>query len=424
MTDNQKQNTSLDTPVCDSLWINANIATMAQGGLGIIENAALAVDKGKIRWIGSMEQLKDVPENQAPKIHDAKGMWLTPGLIDCHTHLVYAGNRAGEFAMRMEGKSYADIAKAGGGIMSSVRATREASEDELFRSSEKRLRSLLKEGVTTVEIKSGYGLEMESELKMLRVARELGRAYSVNVQTTFLGAHAIPPEYAGKADDYITMLCDEMMPAVAKENLADAVDAYCETIAFSPDQVMKLFTAAKRLGLAVKLHAGQMSDMGGVEVAAHFHALSAEHLEHVSEKGIEAMAKAGTVAVLLPGAFYSLRETKKPPVEKFRAYSVPMALATDSNPGTSPVGSLLLMLNMGCVLFGFTAQEALQGVTINAAKALGLQHKIGSLEVGKDADMALWDITHPSELAYHTGYNPCIGVVRHGQFMDIRERLA
>ena len=424
MTDNQKQNTSLDVPICDSLWINANLATMAGSDLGIIENGAIAVDKGKICWLGSMDKLRDVPENQSPKIHDAKGMWITPGLIDCHTHLVYAGNRANEFAMRMEGKSYTDIAKAGGGIMSSVRAAREASEDELFRAAEKRLRSLLKEGVTTVEIKSGYGLKKESELKLLRVARELGRAYSVNVQATFLGAHAVPPEYPGKADDYITMLCDELMPAMAKAGLADAVDAYCETIAFSNDQIMKLFSAAKRLGLPVKLHAGQLSDMGGVELAAHFQALSADHLEHISEKGVEAMAKSGMVAVLLPGAFYSLRETKKPPVDMFRRHHVPMALATDSNPGTSPVGSLLLMINMGCVLFGMTAVEALRAVTIHAAKALGMAQKIGSLEAGKDADMAIWDITHPAELAYYTGYNPCAGVVRHGQFMDIRERLA
>lgn len=422
--DNQKHSTDAPHPVCDTLWINARLATMAGGGFGIIEDAAIAIDKGRICWVGSMSALRDVPQSQAPIVHDAKGKWITPGLIDCHTHLVYAGSRADEFAMRMEGKSYADISKAGGGIMSSVRSTRAASEDELFRQSEKRLRSLLKEGVTTVEIKSGYGLDLENELKMLRAARELGKAYSVGVQTSFLGAHALPPEYAGRADDYINFLCDELLPAIVKEHLADAVDGYCESIAFSADQIMKLFTAAKRLGLPVKLHAGQLSDMGGAELASSFSALSAEHLEHVGEDGVEAMARAGTVAVLLPGAFYNLREKQKPPVDLFRKHGVPMALATDCNPGTSPVCSLLLMLNMGCVLFGMTAQEALLGVTAHAARALGLASRIGTLEVGKDADFALWDIAHPAELAYHMGYNPCAGVVRHGQFIEAKERLA
>ncbi len=410
--------------VCDTLWVNARIATMTGKGYGVIEHGALAIKDGKISWIGSMEQLRDVPESQAPEVHDAHAQWLTPGLIDCHTHLVYGGNRAEEFAMRLAGKSYADIAKAGGGILSSVRATRIASEDELFRSAEKRLRALLKEGVTTLEIKSGYGLDTLNEIKMLHVARELGRAYAISIHTTFLGAHTLPPEFAGRADDYISMLCDETLPAIMREKLADAVDGYCENIAFTTDQMAKLFNTAKRLGLPVKLHAGQLSDMGGAELAAHSHALSADHLEHVSEYGVQEMARAGTVAVLLPGAFYNLKEKQKPPVELFRHYGVPLALATDCNPGTSPVTSLLLMLNMGCVLFGLTSEEALHAVTSNAAKALGISGKVGTLEVGKDADIALWDIAHPAELVYNIGYNPCSGVIRHGQFMAVRERLA
>lgn len=425
--DNRKQKTaaaSAAAPLCDSLWVNARVATMAGEGYGIIENSAIGIKDHKITWVGPMSELRDVPDNIAPKVHDAGGRWMTPGLIDCHTHLVYAGNRAEEFAMRLAGKSYEQIAKAGGGINSTVRATRECSEEDLFRVSEKRLRALLKEGVTTVEIKSGYGLDTENELKMLRVAREFARAYAVNVHTTFLGAHALPPEYAGRSDEYIEMLCDEMLPAIAREKLADAVDGYCESIAFTADQMMKLFNAAGRLGLPVKLHAGQLSDMGGVELAARFKALSADHLEYVSEEAVEAMARAGTVAVLLPGAFYTLKEKKKPPVETFRAHNVPIALATDCNPGTSPVCSLLLMMNMGCNLFGLRAEEALQAVTINAAKALGVADKTGTLEAGKVADIALWDISHPSELIYQLGHNPCSGVIFRGQHMEVRERLS
>jgi imidazolonepropionase len=425
MTINHKQHQDMPpaVPMCDQLWVNVNLATMAGNTLGVIEQGAFATKEGKITWAGKMSDLRDVPENIAPKTHDLGGQWATPGLIDCHTHLVYGGNRANEFVMRLEGRSYEEISKAGGGINSTVQATRALSEDALFAASEKRLRSLLKEGITSVEIKSGYGLDLENEMKMLRVAKELGHAYSVSVYTTFLGAHSLPPEYAGRADDYIAHVCDDMLPVIAKEKLADCVDGYCESIAFSKEQMIKVFATAKRLGLPVKLHAGQLSDMGGAELAADYHALSADHLEYVNEGAIQTMAGAGTIAVLLPGAFYTLKETQKPPVGLFRHYHVPMALATDCNPGTSPVCSLLLMMNMGCTLFGMTAQEALLGVTAHAAKALGVGNKTGTIEAGKDADIALWDITHPSELVYHLGYNPCVGVIRHGQYIARQERL-
>lgn len=400
----------------DALVINANLATMA-GGLGVIENAAVGVSDGKIAWVGGMDALPESPKKLAPKVHDAKHGWLLPGLIDCHTHLVYAGNRASEFAQRLAGKSYADIAREGGGILSTVRATRAASEEELLEASEKRLQCFLKEGVTTVEIKSGYGLDKETEIKMLRVARALAKKYPVSVQTTFLGAHTVPPEFKDNPDAYIDAVCNDMLPAIAKEKLADAVDGFCETIAFSSAQIAKVFDAAKTLGLAVKLHAEQLSDCGGAALAARYIALSADHLEHASEDGIRAMAKAETVAVLLPGAFYALRETKKPPVEWLRQYHMAIAIASDCNPGTSPVTSLLLMLNMGCLLFGLTPEEALQGVTINAARALGLSDR-GTLEIGKAADMALYDIAHPVELCYRLGYNPCVGVIKNGVYRE------
>jgi imidazolonepropionase len=394
----------------DMLWTNARLATMTEG-YGVVENGAVGIKNSRIAWVGDMKTLS----GSARKTHDAKGAWITPGLIDCHTHLVYGGNRAGEFAQRLAGKSYADIAKEGGGILSTVKATRAASEDELFAVSEKRLRPFLQEGVTTIEIKSGYGLDTKNEMKMLRVARKLGSTYPVTVRTTFLGAHTVPPEFKGKADAYIDYICNDTLPAVAREKLADAVDGFCETIAFSPAQIAKVFEAAKKHGLAVKLHAEQLSDQGGAELAAWNQALSADHLEFVSEDGVKAMAKAGTVAVLLPGAFYMLKETHKPPVALLREQGVPIAIASDCNPGTSPVNSLLLMLNMGCLLFGLTPEEALAGVTKNAARALGLS-EVGTLEVGKIADMAIWDITHPVELSYRLGYNPCLGTVKQGIF--------
>ncbi len=394
----------------DLLITNVNLATMAGEGYGIVENAAVAIKGGKIAWMG-----KSSGAPKADKVHDAGGLWLTPGLIDCHTHLVYAGNRAHEFAQRQAGKTYADIAKEGGGIAFTVKKTREASEAELFAVSEKRLKSFLREGVTTMEIKSGYGLDTKNEMKMLRVARKLGEKYPVTIRTTFLGAHSVPPEYKGRADDYIDVVCNDMLPAIAKEKLADAVDGFCEHIAFSPAQIARVFDAAKKHGLAVKLHAEQLSDQGGAGLAAQYKALSADHLEFVSQEDIQAMAGAGTVAVLLPGAFFMLKEKQLPPVELLRKHKVTMAIASDCNPGTSPVGSLLSMLNLSCILFGFTPEEALRGITASAARALGLHDSIGTLEVGKQADMALWDITHPVELSYQLGYNPCVGVIKQGK---------
>jgi imidazolonepropionase len=399
----------------DALWINARLATMVDG-YGIIENGAVGIKDGCIAWVGAMKALPDMPQKLAAQLIDAKENWLTPGLIDCHTHLVYAGNRAEEFAQRLAGKTYTDIAKEGGGILFTVRATREASEMDLLAVSEKRLLPFLQEGVTTIEIKSGYGLDLKNEMKMLRVARKLGEHYPVSVRITFLGAHTVPPEFKGKADKYIDSICNDMLPAIAKEKLADAVDGFCETIAFTPAQIARVFEAAKKHGFAVKLHAEQLSDQGGAELAAWHNALSADHLEFASVDGIKAMAKSGTVAVLLPGAFYCLKETHKPPVALLREHGVPIAIASDCNPGTSPVNSLLLMLNMGCLLFGLTPEEALSGVTRHAAQALGIADKVGTLEAGKIADMALWDIISPVELSYRLGYNPCLGTIKQGTY--------
>lgn len=395
-----------ETKPFDYLIHNVNIATMASNDdYGIIENACLGVNSGVIQFVGIQEQLTDPDnlESNAETLINAHNQWLTPGLIDCHTHLVYGGNRANEFEMRLNGASYEDIAKAGGGILSSVRATRAATEQQLFETASKRLKSLLKEGLTTIEIKSGYGLDTESEIKMLKVARRLGKEFPVRVSTTFLGAHALPPEYKDRADDYINLVCEEMLPTIAELELADAVDAFCENIGFSYQQTQKVFETAKQLGLPVKLHAEQLSDQSGAGLAADYNALSADHLEYLSQESIEKMAQSGTVAVLLPGAFYFLRETKLPPIQALRDKQVSMAIATDSNPGTSPTESLLLMLNMACTLFRMTPLESLQGVTINAAKALGLSKEIGTLEVGKKADMVLWDIDHPNQLSYQLG---------------------
>ncbi|MGH6932922.1 MAG: imidazolonepropionase [Dongiaceae bacterium] len=400
----------------DSLWINGRLATMTLGAepYGAIEGSSLAIKDGRIAWIGPLTDLPEEPARAAHEVHNVGGRWLTPGLIDCHTHLVYGGDRAHEFEMRLGDASYADIARAGGGIRSTVNATRAASEEQLIAAAETRLGALQSEGVTVVEIKSGYGLDTESELKMLRVARALGRRRPVTLRTTFLGAHALPPEYDARADDYIDMIIAEMMPAVAGAGLADAVDAFCESIAFTPTQTARLFDAAHRLELPVKLHADQLSDLGGAALAARHGALSADHLEYTSEQGVAAMAGAGTVAVLLPGAFYYLREKQLPPVQALRAAGVPMAIATDSNPGSSPVTSMLLMLNMACTLFRLTPAEALAGVTRNAARALGLSASHGTLEVGKMADFAVWEIERPAELAYRIGFNPCVVVVQAG----------
>jgi imidazolonepropionase len=395
----------------DLLIRRARLATMTSGGYGAQEDAALAVLDSRIAWIGPERNLPSGAA--ATEEFSAEGRWVTPGLIDCHTHLVYAGNRASEFELRLNGATYADIAKAGGGIVSTVKATRAASAEALFVQAAPRLRALLAEGVTTIEIKSGYGLDTADEAKMLRVARRLGREFAVDVRTTFLGAHALPPEFTGRADAYIDAVCNDMLPAVVAEGLADAVDVFCDNIGFTPAQTRRVFESARALGLPVKLHAEQLSNQGGAQLAAEFQALSCDHLEYVSEAGVAAMAHAGTVAVLLPGAFYFLRETRGPPVALMRQHGVTMAIATDCNPGSSPIMSLLACLNMACTLFRLTPTEALVGATRNAARALGLADR-GVLEAGKRADLALWDIGHPAELAYHLGYNPLSRVVCHG----------
>ena len=395
----------------DILITNVHLAAMvgangadgaAADGYGMRRDAALVTRDGKIAWIGARA---DAP--RAARTIDGGGGWLTPGLIDCHTHIVHAGNRSDEFEARLNGASYEDIARGGGGIMSTVRATRAASGAELLRQSLPRVASLLAEGVTTIEIKSGYGLTLEAETTMLRAARRVAELLPVAVATTFLGAHAVPPEFSGRADDYIDALCAHMLPALARAGLVDAVDAFCERIGFTAAQTARLFEAAKALGLPVKLHAEQLSDQGGAALVARYGGLSADHLEHLGAAGIAAMAGAGTVAVLLPGAYYFLRDHTAPPIAALRAAGVPMAVATDCNPGTSPMTSILLAMNMACTLWRLTPQEALAGVTVHAARALGRQDEIGTLEVGKRADLALWNIARPADLAYAIGFNPC-----------------
>jgi imidazolonepropionase len=399
----------------DQVWTNARLATMTEGGApyGLIESGAIAVKDNRIAAIGPAAHLMASGSVARAVIHDASGRCITPGLIDCHTHLVYGGSRAREFERRLEGATYEEIARAGGGIRSTVAATRALSEDALYEASRARLEALLGEGVTTVEIKSGYGLDTASELKSLRVARRLGRDLPVTVATTFLGAHALPPEFAGRPDAFIDAVVDEMLPAVARERVADAVDAFCEGIGFTPAQVERVFQAAGKLGLPVKLHAEQLSNLGGATLAARYGALSADHLEYIDEAGVRAMAAAGTVAVLLPGAFYFLRETQLPPIDLFRKHGVPIAISTDCNPGTSPTTSLLLMLNMACTLFHMTPEQALAGVTRNAARALGLPDR-GTLETGKQADFVVWDIAEPAELSYRFGFNPAVEIMQRG----------
>ena len=398
----------------DLLLVDAHVATMRAGGApyGAIRDGAVGVNGGAIAWVG---RASDVPRDiKAHRTLRCGGRWLTPGLVDCHTHLVYAGNRAGEFEQRQNGASYADISRQGGGINATVRATRAASAADLAVQSRPRLAALAAEGVTTIEIKSGYGLETTAELRQLDVARALGRQLGVDVRTTLLAAHALPPEFAGRGDDYIDYVCREMIPAVAQAGAADAVDAYCETIGFTPAQTLCVFAAAREHRLPVKLHADQLSDMGGAALAAAAGALSADHLEFTNAAGVAAMARAATVAVLLPGAFYALRETQLPPIAAFREKGVAMAVATDCNPGTSPATSLLLMLNMACTLFRMTPEEALAGATVHAARALGLTDR-GTLDAGQRADIVAWDIAEPAELAYRIGGNPCAGVIRAGQ---------
>ncbi|MBS9721769.1 imidazolonepropionase [Tianweitania sp. BSSL-BM11] len=398
-----------------TIWRNARLATLRPelGGLGETEGGAVAAVDGRIVHAGSQAELPTGLGDA--QVVDCDGRWITPGLIDCHTHLVYAGNRANEFEMRLAGASYEEVARAGGGIVSSVRGVRAASEDQLVKETLPRLDALLAEGVTTVEVKSGYGLDRESEMKSLRAARRLGSERPVTIRTTFLGAHALPAEADGDKDAYIAKVANDMLPAIARDNLADAVDGFCEGIAFSPEQIARVFDAAKALGLPVKLHADQLSDLDGAALAARYGALSADHLEHTSALGAEAMAQSGTVATILPGAFYFIRETKKPPIDLFRRFGVPMALATDSNPGTSPLTSLLLTMNMGATLFSMTVDECIAGVTRHAAQALGLGNEVGTLEAGKWADLAIWDVERPAELVYRIGFNPLHARIWRGQ---------
>ncbi|NIL21254.1 imidazolonepropionase [Yersinia mollaretii] len=397
---------------CDSLWYGADIVTMRGGKYHLIPQGAMAVTGGKIVWIGPHSEL---PAFNASREVVYQGGLITPGLIDCHTHLVFGGDRSAEFEQRLNGVSYADIAAQGGGILSTVRSTRNSSEQQLLEQALFRLTPLLAEGVTCIEIKSGYGLDLESEMKMLRVARKLGELLPITVKTTCLAAHALPPEFAGRADDYIDFVCHTLIPHVAAEGLADAVDAFCEHLAFSPAQVERVFLAARQAGLPVKLHAEQLSALNGSTLAANYNALSADHLEYATESDVQAMGKAGTVAVLLPGAYYLLRETQCPPVELFRQYNVPMALASDANPGTSPALSLRLMLNMACTLFRMTPEEALAGVTCHAAQALGLQETQGTLEIGKLANWVHWPLSRPAELAYWLGGQLPAAVVFQGE---------
>ena len=401
----------------EGLWHNARLLPTGDPDR-VIKDGAIVVREARVAWIGARDAL---PENYTslPR-HDCGGRWITPGLVDCHTHLVFAGQRADEFALRLKGASYEDIARRGGGIVSTVRATRMASEEQLYEASVPRLEALLAEGVTAVEIKSGYGLDLATERKQLRVARQLGERYPVSVYTTFLGAHALPPEYTGRADEYIDQVVQTMLPALAEEGLVDAVDVFCERIGFTIAQSERVFTAAHSLGLPVKIHAEQLSNCGGAQLAARYGALSADHLEHLDEAGVVALRDAGTMAVLLPGAFYFLRETKLPPLDLLRRHRVPIALATDANPGSSPTTSLLLMLNLACTLLRMTVAEALAGVMSHAARALGQGHRHGVLEAGRHADFALWDIESPSELAYWFGRNPCRCVVRGGRVVHGR----
>ena len=417
----------------DHIIINANLATFsAQYGFdtyaenknsistaaksmpyGQLENAAIGIKDRKIAWIGAHTQITpSLTHYQSQQITDADNHWITPGLIDCHTHIVYGGNRSNEFEARLHGANYQDIAAQGGGIVSTVRSTREANIEELFAQSEKRLLALIKEGVTSIEIKSGYGLDLDTERKMLIVARALGDKHNIHVSTTYLAAHALPPEYKDRVDDYIEQVC-QWLPILHSEGLVDAVDGFCENIAFNAEQIKRVFEVARSLNLPMKLHSEQLSNIGASALVAEYQGLSSDHLEHLVEDDIKKMAASNTVAVLLPGAFYTLRDTKLPPIEELRKHQVPMAISTDCNPGTSPLTSLLLAMNMGCTLFYLTPEEVLSGATVHAAQALGLAHK-GRIEVGCDADLALWDITRPADLAYQMGLNPIEGIMIKG----------
>lgn len=401
----------------DLLLTDARIATMCQDArdYGAIEAGAIAVAQGSIAWVGAAA---DLPEGRARETRSLDGRWVTPALIDCHTHLVFGGDRAGEYERRLRGVSYEEIAAEGGGILSTVRATRETGEEQLFNDALPRLQALAREGVATVEIKSGYGLDLDNELKMLRVARRLGESTGLSIRTTLLAAHTVPPEYADDADGYIDFIIEEIMPAAVDANLADAVDAYCESIAFDAAQIERLFTRARDLGLRVKLHADQLSDGGGAKLAAGFGALSADHLEYTSQEGVLAMADSGTAAVLLPGAYLTLAEEQKPPVGELRDNGIPIALATDCNPGTSPLSSIHFAMGLASRLFGMTPEECLAGVTREAARALGLGHDRGTLEAGKRADLAIWDLAHPRQLSYWLGEQPLPDLLIAGRPFD------
>ena len=393
----------MTSPRWDHLLLDATLATfVGEQPFGLIERGALAIEDGRIAWAGAAAELPGKPDELAAKLHPLDGALVTPGLIDCHTHLVFGGDRAHEFDLRLNGASYEEIARAGGGIASTVGATRRADEEQLLRQSLPRAQALLRDGVTTLEIKSGYGLELDSERRMLRVARRIGEALGLGVRTSFLGLHALPPEYRERRAAYVAQVCDVMLPALATEGLVDAVDAFCEGIGFSREETTRVFERARQLGLPLKLHAEQLSDLDGAALVAGYGGLSADHLEHLSERGIQAMAAAGTVAVLLPGAFYALRETRLPPIDALRAHGVPIAIATDCNPGTSPLLSLRLAANMACTLFRLTPEEALRGITTHAARALGLSDR-GTLAPGQRADLAVWNARQPAELCYWIG---------------------
>ena len=397
----------------DALWINGLLATCEQG-YGLIEQGAIAVKDGKIAWIGETKAIT-ARDKSATQIYDLQGRCLTPGLIDCHTHLIFGGNRAQEFAERLQGVSYEDIARRGGGIQSTVSATRLMSEEELLQVSLQRAKALLASGVTTLEIKSGYGLDLATEIKILRVAKQIETLLPITIYKTFLGAHTLPHEYRDQAEAYLDLVCEEMLPVIAQEKLAEAVDVFCEKIAFNLTQTERVFRAAKQYGLAVKCHAEQLSASGSAALAVKHQALSVDHLEYLSTEGVQILSQANTVAVLLPGAFYFLRETQLPPITALRAHQVPIAIASDCNPGTSPILSLLCIMNMACTLFRLTPEEALLGVTQQAAKALNLHHTHGTLSVGKVADFAIWDVSHPVELAYYLGNHPLWKTVKNGK---------
>lgn len=401
----------------DRIWLDAHLATMRPGPdpYGIVRNGAVAVRDGRIARVGAEAELASAPEAAGARVHEAGGAWVTPGLVDCHAHPVFAGDRADEFERRLQGESYQEIARSGGGILSTVRATRAADAETLLAGAARRLDALAAEGVVAVEVKSGYGLDSETELRMLRVGRRLEEEVGVTVRTTFLGAHALPPEFEHDRTGYLRLVVEEMIPRAAEEGLADAVDAFCEEIAFSAQECRAVLRAGLEHGMAARLHADQLSDAGGAALAAELGARSADHLEHASDGGIRAMGSAGTVAVLLPGAYHFLGEDRPPPVARFREEGVPMAVATDLNPGSSPLGSLLLALNLACIHFGLTPAEALAGATRHAARVLGMENDRGALAAGRLADLALWDVGHPRELAYWVGRNPCLGVVREGR---------